>query len=143
MTHLRILSLNVVEQINLWRTHLMENYQFGIDKNKNAYHLPYLYDDKNYIFKMNHDLGFLEKTILNRYFYFLNKADPFLMSLTLSQGDDDGRVVQYISKSMLKRLKTCEQMIQEEYLANQAQFLNSGKPLRRKISQQSKESLSQ
>jgi hypothetical protein len=71
----------------------MENYKFIVDKSKNSFHIPYLFEEQNYIFKLNTDLSFLEFTILNKYFYFSNKNDPFLLNLTVSLGEDSQRIV--------------------------------------------------
>ena len=117
LTHLRMLTINAVECIHQWRTYIMDNLLLALEKGRNSIHLPYLHEDQNYLIKLRNDLSFLEHTQLRKYFNFQEKTDPFLLNLTVPNPHDATMLVQYVSKPLLKRIKTCETIIQEELAA--------------------------
>jgi hypothetical protein len=54
LTHLRILSLNVVESILRWRDHIQQIYYInrGVVKTNQAILIPFLFDEINYLIKV-------------------------------------------------------------------------------------------
>ncbi len=54
LTHLRILSLNVVESILRWRDYIQQIYYIsrGVVKTNQAVMIPYLYEETNYLIKV-------------------------------------------------------------------------------------------
>jgi deoxyribodipyrimidine photolyase-like uncharacterized protein len=85
ITHIRILSLNCVEQIIKWREYLnniynMNHIQFA--PTGRVITIPYIYQSNNYILKIKTDLAFINYTKAKNYFHFTNKTDPFLLFTT-------------------------------------------------------------
>ncbi|CAD8070975.1 unnamed protein product [Paramecium primaurelia] len=111
ITHLRILSINVVEQILGWRQYLMK-FLVNIHSHESI-SLPYLYLRENYLIKMRKDIQYITNSILSNYYQFSIKPDPFFVAIT-KPADDPNKIVQFISKPLLKRIKNCEIIIQEE-----------------------------
>ncbi|CAK76987.1 unnamed protein product (macronuclear) [Paramecium tetraurelia] len=111
ITHLRILSINVVEQILGWRQYLMK-FLVNIHSHESI-SLPYLYLRENYLIKMRKDIQYITNSILSNYYQFSIKPDPFFVAITKS-AEDPNKIVQFISKPLLKRIKNCEIMIQDE-----------------------------
>ncbi|CAD8174902.1 unnamed protein product [Paramecium octaurelia] len=111
ITHLRILSINVVEQILGWRQYLMK-FLVNIHSHESI-SLPYLYQRENYLIKMRKDISYITNSILSNYYQFSIKPDPFFVAIT-KPAEDSSKIVQFISKPLLKRIKNCEAIIQEE-----------------------------
>ncbi|CAI2383051.1 unnamed protein product [Moneuplotes crassus] len=78
---LRMLSLNAVECIVIWREQMLFAYNQcnPINKNNPSPGIAFLWDDLNYLVKMKSDTDFLNEHILSRYFNFSEKNDPFLV----------------------------------------------------------------
>ncbi|CAD8086576.1 unnamed protein product [Paramecium sonneborni] len=113
ITHLRILSINVVEQIIGWRQYLMK---FLVNiHSEESISLPYIYLRENYLIKMRKDIQYITSSILSNYYQFSIKPDPFFVAIT-KPAEDSNKIVQFISKPLLKRIKNCEVIIQEEAL---------------------------
>ncbi|CAD8091819.1 unnamed protein product [Paramecium sonneborni] len=111
ITHLRILSINVVEQILGWRQYLMK---FLVNiHSEESISLPYTYQRENYLIKMRKDILYITNSILSNYYQFSVKPDPFFVAIT-KPAEDPNKIVQFISKPLLKRIKNCEIIIQEE-----------------------------
>lgn len=114
MTHLRILTLNCVETINKWKESL--SYYFLLANNvlikQNALFLPYMYEGENYLFKITHDLDFLSLSAFSHFFNF-SKNDPFLLQSTF-QDENTHKIIQYISKNLIYRIKLCQEMLANE-----------------------------
>ncbi|CAD8166828.1 unnamed protein product [Paramecium octaurelia] len=111
ITHLRILSINVVEQILGWRQYLMK-FLVNIHSHESI-SLPYLYLRENYLIKMRKDIQYITNSILSNYYQFSIKPDPFFVAIT-KPAEDPNKIVQFISKPLLKRIKNCEIIIQDE-----------------------------
>ncbi|CAD8170736.1 unnamed protein product [Paramecium pentaurelia] len=111
ITHLRILSINVVEQILGWRQYLMK-FLVNIHSHESI-SLPYLYLRENYLIKMRKDIQYITNSILSNHYQFSIKPDPFFVAIT-KPAEDPNKIVQFISKPLLKRIKNCEIIIQEE-----------------------------
>ncbi|CAD8131463.1 unnamed protein product [Paramecium pentaurelia] len=114
ITHIRILSINVVEQILGWRQYLMK-FLVNIHSHESI-SLPYLYLRENYLIKMRKDIQYITNSILSNYYQFSIKPDPFFVAIT-KPADDPNKIVQFISKPLLKRIKNCEIIIQDEALS--------------------------
>lgn len=78
---LRMLSLNAVECIVIWREQMLYAYNQStpMSKNNPAPSIPYIWDGVNYLVKMKTDTDFLVGHTLSRYFNFSDKNDPFLV----------------------------------------------------------------
>ncbi|CAK74484.1 unnamed protein product (macronuclear) [Paramecium tetraurelia] len=111
ITHLRILSINVVEQIIGWRQYLMK-FLVNIHSTESI-SLPYTYYKENYLIKMKKDVLYIQNSTLSNYYQFSKQSDPFFVAIT-RPATDLNKIVQFISKPLLKRIKNCELLIQEE-----------------------------
>jgi len=72
------------------------------------------------------DLDFLFYSNLELFFNFSMKSDPFLTTLTHEDSQSTGKIIQYISKTLLNRIKVCEGILLEEVLnekVNKGKFL--------------------
>ena len=80
---------------------------------------------------MIRDLEFLYYSNVGNFFNFANKNDPFLTNLTHEESQQQqagipGKIIQYISKPLLNRIKICEGILMEEILNEK---INKGKYL--------------
>jgi len=116
LTHLRILSLNAVETILKWREYIQQTYYItrGVVKANQTILIPFLFQEINYLLKMKNDTRELVESPLAKFFNFSSKSDPFLVypSKELQQTDD--KIVLYISKNLINRIRACELVILEE-----------------------------
>ncbi len=105
LTHLRILSLNVVETLNKWRENLAYNFLLANNAyiKQNALFFKYNFEGENYLMKLCKDLDFLPNTQLSKFFNF-SKNDPFLTQCTIEEPNPE-KTVQYISKNLVYRIK--------------------------------------
>lgn len=83
LTHLRILSINVIECILKWKNSFKEYLLFLSKSSENLkvygnIVIPFIISDRNYVLKMKRDLNFLFGSSLANYFNF-TKNDPFLI----------------------------------------------------------------
>lgn len=128
LTHLRILSLNVVECVGKWKENF--SYLFLLANSafikQGALFLPYVFNNENYLLKMIKDLDFLCYSNLGVFFNFSTKSDPFLTNLTQEDPQYPGKIIQYVSKTLLSRIRTCEGILLEEVLNDK---VNKGKYL--------------
>ncbi len=67
ITHYRIFSLNVVESITKWRDWLEVQLQNASDKQRQALYVPYLYNEQNYLLKVERNT--LTPIFLLRFFF--------------------------------------------------------------------------
>ncbi|CAD8098694.1 unnamed protein product [Paramecium sonneborni] len=111
ITHLRILSISVVESIIGWRQYLMK-FLVNIHSSESI-QLPYIYFNENYLIKMKKDVLYIQNSVLSYFYQFSNKSDPFFVTIT-KPTNDPNKIVQFISKPLLKRIKNCEYLIQQE-----------------------------
>ncbi|CAD8099302.1 unnamed protein product [Paramecium sonneborni] len=111
ITHLRILSINVVESIIGWRQYLMK-YLVNIHT-LDSISLPYTYFNENYLIKMKKDALCIQNSVLSKFYQFSNISDPFFVSIT-KPTKDPSKIVQFISKPLLNRIKNIENLIEEE-----------------------------
>jgi hypothetical protein len=77
---LRMLSLNVVEWIVIWREQML--YAFNQSVNGNSPpspHIPFMWEDENYLIKMKSDTDFLKSHSISQFYNFSEKNDPFLV----------------------------------------------------------------
>ena len=118
LTHLRILSLNVVETINKWKENL--SYSFLLANNayikQNALFFKYIFEGENYLMRLCKDLDFLAGSQLSKFFNF-GRNDPFLSRCTAEEPNPE-KNVQYISKNLVYRIKIWYQNISIIYLKN-------------------------
>lgn len=72
------------------------------------------------------DLEFLHYSHLGNFFNFSTKNDPFLTNLTHEdlQPISPERIIQYISKTLMNRIKICEGILLEEVMNEK---INKGK----------------
>ena len=112
LTHMRIISLNVVECILRWREHLLSIYKLQKQKNKKAT-LNIKFQDSgidgaNYLLKMKSDTAFLAESALQEYFNFSKKSDPFLVFTSKQQNFDSSNSVKKvlpISTNLINRIR--------------------------------------
>jgi len=78
---LRMLSLNAVECIVIWREQMLYAYNQSTPMRKNGPSptIPYLSNNQNYLVKMKSDTDFLKGHNISKYFNFAEKNDPFLV----------------------------------------------------------------
>lgn len=94
---LRMLSLNVVKCIILWRKQLIFNFmltqQYRSIKNGTSNGqtlrkfkvMPFVWESQNYLMKLKTDTQFLVKSSYAKYFNFSVKSDPFLVFPSIKQ----------------------------------------------------------
>ena len=96
---LRMLSLNVVKCIILWRKQLIFNFmltQQGVQQSqaqsvaqRNTLRkfkcIPFVWEQQNYLLKMKTDTQFLIISPFSKYFNFSTKSDPFLVFPSMKQ----------------------------------------------------------
>ena len=77
---LRMLSLNAVECIVIWREQMLYAHNQSLEDHKGPSPvIPFLWDNENYLTKIKSDTNFLIGHSLSKYFNFSDKADPFLV----------------------------------------------------------------
>lgn len=81
---LRMLSLHVVKCIIDWRKQLVCNFLLGHAhpsevQNNRFKTVPFVYEEQNYLLKMQEDTKFLVNSNFAKFFNFSPKADPFLV----------------------------------------------------------------
>jgi len=138
LTHVRILSLNAVETILKWREYIQQAYYItrGVVKANQTIIIPFLYNEINYLLKMKNDTRDLCESSLSRYFNFSAKSDPFLVYPSKELENPNEKLVLYISKNLINRIRACELVILEESVHEHMNEKNSvqnahhlGKPL--------------
>lgn len=94
---LRMLSLNVVRCIILWRKQLIFNFMLTQSAQtpnqqpaqRNSLRkfkcIPFVWEHQNYLLKMKNDAQFLLLSVFNNYFNFSAKSDPFLVFPSIKQ----------------------------------------------------------
>jgi len=115
LTHLRILSLNVVDSILRWREYIQQTFASnrGPIKASQAFVPIFIYNQSNYLIKLKSDTKDLAETPLAQYFTLSTKFDPFLFEASKETGQQ-GKIVLPLSKSLGLRIKTCENALQNE-----------------------------
>lgn len=77
---LRMLSLNAVECIVIWREQMLYAYNQSLSMvAEPAPELPFLWNGENYLVKIKNDTDFLKDHSLAEWFNFSDKNDPFLV----------------------------------------------------------------
>jgi len=116
LTHLRILSLNAVETILKWREYIQQIYYItrGVVKANQTVLIPFLHQDVNYLIKMKNDTRDLGETCLAKFFNFSSKSDPFLVYPSKEVNQNGEKIILYISKNLINRIRACELVILEE-----------------------------
>ncbi|EGR31943.1 hypothetical protein IMG5_099710, partial [Ichthyophthirius multifiliis] len=118
---LRILSLEVVEQILRWREMILHNHYKK--NNLQNLQLPFYYNDRNYLLKMRDDLKIFKKSQLQ---YHVNLSvntvsDPFLLTMQAQQIINDPQYVDFKQithdcSHIIQRIRASELIIFEESL---------------------------
>lgn len=115
LTHLRLISLNVIENILKWREYIHQTF-YSAKTNVKAVQLiviPFIFNQSNYLIKMKTDTKDLVDTPLSKYFSFSNKCDPFFIE-PASETGHSGKLVLSIPKNLLSRIRACDFTLQNE-----------------------------
>lgn len=78
--NIRIISINIVNYYSKIReisSYCIIGGKYDLDKVNKIYNF-----DKNYLIKMRYDLDFLRESGLEKYFNFIEDADPFLVNVS-------------------------------------------------------------
>jgi len=128
LTHVRILSLNAVETVLKWREYIQQTYYItrGVVKANQTIIIPFLYNDSNYLIKMKNDTKDIIETPLAKYFNFSSKSDPFLVYPSKEMEHADDKIILYISKNLINRIRACELVILEESVHEHMNEKNHG-----------------
>jgi hypothetical protein len=128
----RILSINAVESIEKWREVI--SFSALVNNETGSIHIPFVWEESNYLVKMRNDLDFLVNSEFRKVFHF-DKNDPLLIkpsvpSIKIKEKKIDsnyfiqhGQVVVSLPSSL--RLKVD---LSEELIARELKFENSLEP---------------
>ena len=106
LLNLRMLSIHAVECIQAWRKNLKD-----IDPEISSENLKFIWENENYLVKMQSDTQFLSSTPISNFIEFANK-DPFFIHACTENGKIELPVPGYL----LKRIKDSESILNNEGL---------------------------
>jgi hypothetical protein len=111
LTYLRLHGINVVasfKKFNMRYDHLLNAGKVDLDFLKSKYGF-----DKNYLIKLKNDLDFLKDTEIGDLYQFnLKGKDPFLVNLSVEQGNDKYKILP-MSEDMMKQIKLYNHLLNE------------------------------
>ena len=131
---LRILSLNVVEWVMIWREQMLYAYYQSSTDHKNVPIIPFVWENENYLLKLKRDTEFLKDHSLSKWFNFADKNDPFLVIPSCSHsgvgvkglkkvrknlskkaiGKEDNKYEVPLDNSIMQRIKASEVVLENE-----------------------------
>jgi len=81
IAELRSLTISAIDNIKDWREFLLrlQKYQTKSVEKRRPQQLMFYYDHLNYLIKIRSDTHFINHSILNKYFPFSTKFDPFFV----------------------------------------------------------------
>jgi len=115
LTHLRLISLNVIETILKWREYIHQTFYSSRTAVKAVQLLsfPFIYNQSNYLTKMKTDTKDLAETPLSKFFNLSTKSDPFFIEPS-SEPAQPGKLALSIPKNILSRIRACDFTLQNE-----------------------------
>jgi len=114
LSHLRLISLNVIETILKWREYIHQTFYSSRNTTKatQLMSVPFIYNQSNYLIKMKTDTKDLIDTPLSKYFSFSNKSDPFFIEP--ASDEQPGKLLLTIPKNLLSRIRACDFTLENE-----------------------------
>ena len=101
---LRILSLNVVECVMVWREQMLYAYYQSATDSKSVPIIPFVWENENYLLKLRRDTEFLKSHSLSKWFNFADKNDPFLVIPSCSHAGVGLKGLKKVRKNMSKKV---------------------------------------
>ncbi|KAL4504410.1 hypothetical protein ABPG72_009856 [Tetrahymena utriculariae] len=114
LVHIRQITLYVVESICKWKDGLQLYLSSIVDDKKQSFIIAYIYNNDNYLLKIQTDLIEYSDRNISQYFNFSTGIDPFLMDLTISDSSKPYQITHFIPKLAKKRIEHLQDRLQKE-----------------------------
>ncbi|KAL4456227.1 hypothetical protein ABPG74_014188 [Tetrahymena malaccensis] len=114
LVHIRQITLYVVESICKWKDGLQLYLSSFVDDKKQSFIIAYIYNNDNYLLKIQTDLIEYSDRSISQYFNFSTGIDPFLMNLTITDSNKPYQITHFIPKLAKKRIEHLQDRLQKE-----------------------------